>query len=216
MKANDVVGDIAYRVASGASSGKGVRFLFFPDSDSGKTEQEQFLEFKAQAAAVQKESGLTESSPFNSHSVLDGAEGYWNHVTNKSLAEGVLRLQGDQDGGTGPLDLFRGTVDNLLAPYIAAIRIEGFNFSYPQWQRVFGSTPEQTRYLKSKVEALESVNKHGLIKKLRQTVSIVGDESIGSEPLLMQTTTNQNAVAQLEALDRVLAASLHVINSMEA
>ena len=88
----------------------------------------------------------------------------------------------------------------------------------PRWQRVFGATAEETRHLKSKVEALESVNKHVLIKKLRQTVSIVGDENLGSEPLLMQTTTNQNAVAKLEALylDRVLAASPHVIYSTEA
>ena len=69
----------------------------------------------------------------------------------------------------------------------------------PQWQRVLGATAEQIRHVKSKVEALESVNNHGLIKKQRQTASIVGDESIGSEPLLVQTTTNQNAVAKLYA-----------------
>ena len=59
---------------------------------------------------------------------------------------------------------------------------------------------------------------HGLINKLRKTASIVGDESIGREPLLMQTTTNQNAVAKLEALDLdlMLAASPHVIYSTEA
>lgn len=69
-----------------------------------------------------------------------------------------------QDGATGSRDLFRGAIDNLVAPYIAELKTEGFGFDSQAWQRVFGATDAQREYLESAVAALEDVNKHAVLQ----------------------------------------------------
>ena len=201
--------------ASESATGKGIKFLFFADAESDKTQEQQFEEFLDQVEQVQKATGLNARTVYNTKSTLDSAKEYWKNATGKELGAEDLRGARNPDSGAGSSDLFRGLVDNLLAPYVAGIRIEGFDFSYPNWQRVFGATPEQTRYLKSKVEELEAVNKHGVVKKLRQTTSIVDKKDVGTAAELMLKTTEGNADEQLDALDRVLAASPDATQSTE-
>jgi hypothetical protein len=193
--------------ASESATGKGIKILFFADGESKKTKQQQFEEFLDQVEQVQKATGLSARTVYNTKSTLDSAKEYWKNATGKELGAEDLRGARNPDSGAGTPDLFRGVVDNLLAPYIAGIRIEGFDFSFSNWQRVFRATPEQTRYLRSKVEELEAVNKHGVVKKLRQTVSIVDQKDVGTAAELMLKTTEGNAEEQLDVLDRVLAAS---------
>ena len=201
--------------ASESATGKGIKFLFFADDSSEKTKEQQFNEFLDQVEQVQRATGLNARTVYNTKSTLDSAKEYWKNATGKELGAEDLRGARNPDSGARSSDLFRGLVDNLLAPYVAGIRIEGFDFSYPNWQRVFGATPEQTRYLKSKVEELEAVNKHGVVKKLRQTVSIVDQKDVGTAAVLMLKTTEGNAEEQLAALDSVLAASGDATQSTE-
>lgn len=124
-------------------------------------------------------------------SALDKAKDYWRNANGIDLKSetGSSGLQGSTEG---PLDLFRGSIDALLAPYIAALRVEGFDINYKNWQRVHGATDAQREYLKAKVAELEDINKHGVVKKLRQTVSIVGLKGVGTDTLISQTTPNKS------------------------
>ena len=185
-------------------SGKGIKFLFFPDDNSPKSVDEQDADFIAQVQEVQKRTGLTGWAGYYNVSSLDEAKNYWRNANGIDL-KAEIGSGGMQDGAGQPLDLFRGSVDALLAPYIAALRVEGFDVNYKNWQRVNGATDAQRQYLEAKVAELEDVNKHGVVRKLRQQVSIVNQKQIGSAPLITQTTTNANAVKQLAALDELLA-----------
>jgi hypothetical protein len=207
--------DAGFFGASEAMSGRGIKFLFFPDDSSAKSVDEQHDDFVAQVQAVQQKTGLTGWSAYKNVSSLDGAKDYWSNV-NGNDTSAKTGSSGLQDGSGQSLDLFRGTVDTLLAPYIAALRVEGFGFDYKAWAAVNGATPGQQSYLESKVAELEDINKHGVVKKLRQTVSIVGKKGIGTDPKISQTTTNANAVKQLAALDEVLAASKDPTASVDA
>jgi hypothetical protein len=200
--------------ASEALSGAGIKFLFFADDSSNKSTQEQYRDFVDQVGRVQQSTGLTAAGNFNTNSELDGANDYWTNATKPLSAD--LSGAGDQTLAGGSPDLFRGTVDNLLAPYISAITTEGFEFDVSQWQRVFGATDAQTAYLKLKVAELDNINKHGVVPKLRQRVPITNLKQVGSRALLTQKTTEANAAEQLDVLDRVLAASSNPVKSTEA
>ncbi len=52
---------------------------------------------------------------YGTNSQLDNADGYWKQVTGTDL-QGDSGADGREDGGTGRPDLFRGAVDNVLAP----------------------------------------------------------------------------------------------------
>ena len=66
---------------------------------------------------------------------------YWSNANGIDLGSktGSSGLQGSTEG---PLDLFRGSVDAPLAPYIAALRVEGFGVNYGSWQQVNGATDD--------------------------------------------------------------------------
>lgn len=196
--------DVGFFGASEAMSGKGVKFLFFPDKGSPKSVDEQEADFVAQVQEVQKRTGLTGWAKYKNVSSLDEARKYWRNANGIDLGS-ETGSSGLQASSGQPLDLFRGSVDTLLAPYIAALRVEGFDVNYKNWQRVNGATDAQRQYLESKVAELEDINKHGVVKKLRQQVSIVNQKQISSAPVITQTTTNANAVKQLAALDDLLS-----------
>lgn len=201
--------------ASEAVSGRGLKLMFFADDSSNKSTEEQYADFVDQVADVQKSTGLTAAGSFNTKSELDGANDYWTNATGQPLSSDSGGT-GDQAATGKPSDLFRGVVDNLLGPYVSALEVEGFKFSYSEWQRVFGATNAQTQYLKAKVAELDNLNKHGVVPKLRQRVPITNLKQVGSRALITQKTTEANAVEQLAALDRVLAGSSNPVKSTES
>jgi len=201
--------------ASEAMSGEGIKFLFFADDSSTKSTEEQYKDFVDQVGGVQQSTGLTAAGSFNTNSELDGANDYWTNATGQSLSAN-LGGAGDQAATGGSPDLFRGTVDSLLAPYVSALSTEGFDFDFNQWQRVFGATDAQRDYLKLKVTALDEINKHGVVPKLRQRVPITNLKQVGSKALITQKTTEANAAEQLDALDDVLAKSGNPVKNTEA
>ena len=106
-------------------SGKGVKFLFFADQDSEKTAEQQFNDFMAQVAVVQRATGLMELIRFDTISKLDEAKNYrsiLNGQINARAGAGDQRQVRGEGSAAGSLDLFRGVVDSLLAPYISAGR----------------------------------------------------------------------------------------------
>jgi hypothetical protein len=207
--------DAGFFGASEAMSGKGVKFLFFPDDSSGKTIDEQESEFIAQIKAVQQKTGLTGWSNYDNVSTLDGAGDYWSNA-NGTNTEGEAGSTGLQDSEGRSLDLFRGSVEHILAPYIAALKTEGFDFDAGNWQRVFGASDQQRQYVESEVAKLANINKHGVVKKLRQTVNISEDKDVGSSALITQKTTNANAEQQLANLDTVIAKAGNPVASTNA
>ena len=118
--------DVGFFGASEAMSGKGIKFLFFPDDGSPKSVDEQEADFVSQVQEVQKRTGLTGWADYDNVSTLDEAKKYWRNANGIDLRSeiGSSGLQGSSEG---PLDIFRGSVDALLAPYIAALRVEGFS-----------------------------------------------------------------------------------------
>jgi hypothetical protein len=190
--------DAGFFGASEAMSGRGIKFLFFPDDSSAKSVDEQETDFVAQVQAVQAKTGLTGWVEYKNISALDEANDYWRNANGIDLKSEV-GSSGMPAGTEGPLDLFRGSVDALLAPYIGALRVEGFDVNFKNWQRVNGATDAQRQYLEAKVAELEDINKHGVVKKLRQTVSIVGLKGIGTEALISQTTTTTTTNANANA-----------------
>ena len=207
--------DAGFFGASEALSGKGVKFLFFADDSSSKSTEDQYRDFVDQIATVQKSTGLTAAGNFNTNSRLDGANEYWTNATGQSLSENIGGA-GNQTASGEPSNIFRGTVDSLLAPYISALSTEGFKFDIKQWQRVFGATDAQSSYLKLKLAELDNVNKHGVVPKLRQQVPITNLKQVGSKALITQKTTEANATEQLAALDKVLAGSSNPVKNTEA
>jgi hypothetical protein len=201
--------------ASEAMSGEGIKFLFFADDSSTKSSQEQFKDFVDQVGGVQQSTGLTAAGSFNTNSELDGANDYWTNATGQPLSAN-LGGAGDQAATGGSSDIFRGTVDSLLAPYVSALSTEGFDFDFNQWQQAFGATDAQRDYLKLKVTALDEINKHGVVPKLRQRVPITNLKQVGSKALITQKTTEANAAEQLGALDTVLAKSSNPVKSTES
>lgn len=202
--------------ASEALSGRGVKFLFFADSDSALSDEQQFADFLANVQKVQQATGLTDAVDFNTRSKLDEAKDYWVNATGARLDQGATASSGDAVGAEGPLDLFRGAVDHVLAPYIAELGVEGFSFDFKNWQRVFGATNAQVGYLRLKVAELEAVNKHGVVPKLRQKVSIANAKDVGASASMMLKTTESNARDQLDALDAVIAASRDAVKNTDA
>ena len=200
--------------ASAGFNGNGIKIMFFEDESSGLSSDEQLNEFKQRVESIQNATGLSGLKTYNTLSELDSANDYWKQITGRALSgEGGELGMGRSAAGSS--DLFRGTVDNLLAPYVSAIKTEGFEFSIRDWQRVFDATDEQAKYLKAKVEELDNINKHGVVKKLRQTVSIANVKDVGSKAVLMLKTTDKNAVDQLEALDEVFASASNPVKSTE-
>lgn len=131
---------------------------------------------------VQAATGLTGWSNYDNVGVLDSAKNHWRNASGYDLTDiqAATRSSGIPDGAEGSLDLFGGLVDNILAPYIAAARTEGFGVDIPAWGRVYGATKEQLQYLTTKVDALDNINKHGFVPKLRQRVSIVDVPEVGT------------------------------------
>lgn len=207
--------DAGFFGASEALSGKGVKFLFFADDSLSKSTEDQYRDFVDRIATVQKRTGLTAAGNFNTNSRLDGANDYWTNATGQSLS-GDIGGAGNQTASGEPSNIFRGTVDSLLAPYISALSTEGFKFNIEQWQRVFGATDAQASYLKLKLAELDNVNKHGVVPKLRQQVPITNLKQVGSKALITQKTTEANATEQLAALDKVLAGSSNPVKNTEA
>jgi len=199
--------------ASEAANGGGIKFFFFPDDKSEKLEEDQYQDFLAQVQKVQQASGLTDSVNFGTNSQLDNADGYWKQVTGTDL-QGDSGADGLQDGPAGRPDLFRGAVDNVLAPYISALKTEGFEFNAKNWQKAFGATDKQRKYLERRIKYFDDVNKHGVVKKLRQTVDISKEKEVGVKAVIGQNTTNKNAVKQLSALDKVLSLSKNATESV--
>lgn len=190
-------------------SGKAIKFIFFPEENSALSEQDQYKQFLITVDKIRMATGLTNYTHFTNRSTLDYAKDFWKLATGSQQ----IGMDGEDGGGArseegaaGSRDLFRGAVDNLVAPYIAEIKTEGFGFDSHAWQRVFGATDAQREYLEAKVAELEDVNKHGVIKKLRQQISIAGDKLVGSEAKLTLKTTSRNVDAQLNVLDEILAA----------
>ena len=104
---------------------------------------------------TQAATGLTGGANYNNVGTLDSANDHWRNASGYELSEATSQVGsgGLQDSVEGPLDLFRGLVDNLLAPYIAAARIEGFGVDLPTWGRVYGATRDQIGYLTQKEQA---------------------------------------------------------------
>jgi hypothetical protein len=113
---------------------------------------EQYKDFIAQVQKTQAASGLTGWANYDNVGSLDSANDHWRNASGYELSEAASQVGsgGLQDGAERPLDLFRGLVDNLLAPYIAAARIEGFGVDLATWGRVYGATRDQLGYLTQK------------------------------------------------------------------
>ena len=101
---------------------------------------------------TQAASGLTGKAFYRNVGTLDSAKDHWRNASGYDLTDiqAATGSSGISDGAEGPLDLFRGLVDNLLAPYIAAARIEGFGVDLATWGRVYGATRDQLGYLTQK------------------------------------------------------------------
>ena len=105
-----------------------------------------FVGFRKQVETGRQATGLTDISEFNTQSELDNATDYWINTTGQSLDKEDSQGARDTGGGAGLLDLFRGTVDNILAPYIAELSVEGFKVDFKKWQQVFGAREAQVMY----------------------------------------------------------------------
>jgi hypothetical protein len=92
---------------------------------------------------------LTGVAYYDNVGALDSAKDHWRNASGHELSEAPSQVgsSGIQGSAEGPLDLFRGLVDNLLALYIAAARIEGFGVDLANWGRVYGATRDQIGYL---------------------------------------------------------------------
>ena len=67
-------------------SGRGVKFLFFPDGDSALSKDQQLDEFLANVEKVQQATGLTDLIKFDTRSQLDEAKDYWINATGVPFA----------------------------------------------------------------------------------------------------------------------------------
>jgi hypothetical protein len=119
--------------------GKGVKFLHFGD-EAG------LGDYQTAVAEIAKKAGITEVLQTIARSKLNEAETY--------LAEGGGGEREEawhKNSSSGPSNLFRRAVDNLLAPYVQLVEREGFRFSTQRFADQFGHSEEEARLIEESV-----------------------------------------------------------------
>jgi hypothetical protein len=66
-----------------------------------------------------------------------------------------------EDSGAGPSDLFRGSIDNILAPYAKAVAAEGYRFSTDRFAERFGFTGLERESFKDVFSAYITKEEYG-------------------------------------------------------
>ena len=210
-------------VASGASAtadGKAIKFLFFPNSKSKQSEEDQLVAFGQALANVATSVGL---DPNPAHAYTISALDEFNKRTNENEGRGYRgRLEaawGKAAKGLGPRAIQGGiggrAVDTVLVPYIAALRAEGFAFDFGIWQQRNSASEQEVTELRAKVEAYEAQKKHGLVPKLRETIDISGLPNVPIEAKIGLKTTSGNADRYLAVLDGLKTKFPNAVESAE-
>ena len=119
---------------STTADGRAIKVLYF-DGEAG------FNEFKLKIKAFSVANGFTQEGKFEIRS-------------NQNDTESIGSLAGQLAGGiqgsaTGPSDLFRRSIDNILAPYAKAVAAEGYRFSADRFAERFGLSDPEREYIRT-------------------------------------------------------------------
>ena len=112
--------------------GMAIKVLYF-DGEAG------FAEFDSKIRAFLVANGFTQ-------------EGRFEIRSNQNDTESISSLAGSiqlQDSTTGPSDLFRRSIDNILAPYAKAVAAEGYRFSTDRFADRFGLSDQEREYVRN-------------------------------------------------------------------
>ena len=115
--------------------GKGIKFIHFGD-EAGLDD------FHQTVAEIAQEAGSPEVVSATVRSGLNATQDY---IAAKDRGEREKIWY--QDRPTGSPDLFRRSVDNVLAPYIRLLEQEGYRFSTPKFADLFGHSEEKARLI---------------------------------------------------------------------
>ena len=118
---------------STTSDGRAIKVLYF-GKESGLNE------FSAKIEAFSVANGFTQEDKFKIRSNQNDTGSI------SSLGGSPLKIQGS---GTGPSDLFRRSIDNILAPYAKAVAAEGYRFSTDRFADRFGLSDQEREYVRT-------------------------------------------------------------------
>ncbi len=76
-----------------------------------------------------------------------------------------------EDSGAGPSDLFRGSIDNILAPYARAVAAEGYRFSADRFAERFGLSGLERESFKDVFSAYITKEEYGYDNNKEQGVA---------------------------------------------
>jgi hypothetical protein len=118
---------------STTADGRAIKVLYFG-------EEAGLDEFGAKIEAFSEANGFTQEGKFDIRSNQNdtGSIG--------SLEGGPLKIQGS---AAGPSDLFRRSIDNILAPYAKAVAAEGYRFSTDRFAERFGLSDPEREYIRT-------------------------------------------------------------------
>jgi hypothetical protein len=118
---------------------KGIKLLDFTDNHDA---------FAASAKRIAAAGGLETVKAIRTRSQLNEAENY----VGRGIS-GVGRAEWSRSSGTGGQDLFRRSVDTLIAPYVKAIQEQGYNFDSSKFAERFGHTAEERSIIDRAISA---------------------------------------------------------------
>ena len=117
---------------STTADGRAIKVLYF-DGEAGAAE------FDSKIKAFSAANGFTQEGTFEIRS-------------NQNDTESISSLAGNiqlQASAAGPSDLFRRSIDNILAPYAKAVAAEGYRFSADRFAERFGLSDPEREYIRT-------------------------------------------------------------------
>jgi hypothetical protein len=143
--------------------GRGVKFSHFGD-------EADLPNFMQSVANVADKTGMQDRLHVRTMGDLKYAKGYLDEIFGGAGGEA-----GVPSGGARSFDLFRRTVDHILAPYAKAVASEGYRLSPDRLGEFYGLTPEEIEYTRNALLPKKSVD--------RSTVPLMtGEETLDVRP----------------------------------
>jgi hypothetical protein len=151
--------------------GMGVKFTHFVDKDDTPEDaQKKYEAFLDKVESIANKTGLPDRLHVRTKGDLKYAKGYLDEIFGGAGGE-----EGLPPGTARSPDLFRRTVDHLLAPYAKAVASEGYRLSPDRLGEFYGLTPEEVEYTRNALLPKKSVD--------RSTVPLMtGDETLDVRP----------------------------------
>jgi len=153
------------------ADGMGVKFTHFVDEkDDEETARQKHDAFLDKVASIADKAGLPDRLHVRTKGDLKYAKGYLDEIFGGTGGE-----EGLPPGSGRSPDLFRRTVDHLLAPYAKAVASEGYRLSPDRLGEFYGLTPEEVEYTRNALLPKKSVD--------RSTVPLMtGEETLDVRP----------------------------------